>query len=99
MKVKLTVYYEDGTDGVIEIEKPAGAHPDSVMTAATGLIKAEKTGKRVAKIGRSKAYDYSSPTSPHNLFIDDGLVIPRQKVLDEFKRCSPQEFEKLFGKG
>ena len=61
MKVKLTVFYTDGSSGVIEIDKPPGAHPDSPLTAARGILVAERTGKRVARIGRSKVNPFSKP--------------------------------------
>jgi hypothetical protein len=36
MKVTYAVYYTNGTSGVIEFEKPAGALPDSLCTAVEG---------------------------------------------------------------
>ncbi len=77
MKVKLTVFYEDNSSGIIEIEKPAGAHPDSVLTAAKGISVAEQSGKRVARIGLSKVNPFSKPDGP--LVIDDNLLT-RQDV-------------------
>lgn len=47
MKLTRTVYFTDGTSGIVEFEKPPGAHPDSVLTAVTGINEAEKTGKTV----------------------------------------------------
>lgn len=82
MKVKLTVYYEDGSSGIIEIDKPAGAHPDSIVTAAEGLLVAERSGKRVTKIGRSEINPFSKLGRP--LVIDDHLVT-RQQVLEALK--------------
>lgn len=85
MKVNLTVFYEDDSSDIIEIEKPAGAHPDSVMTAAEGLLVAEQTGKRVARIGRSKVNPFSKPNGP--LVIDDNLLT-RQDVLRQLENDS-----------
>ena len=45
MKVKLTVFYDDDSSGIIEIENPAGAHPDSLATLVEGVITAERCGK------------------------------------------------------
>lgn len=61
MKLNLTVFYTDGTSGIIEIEKPPGAHPESNMTMQAGVQEAEKGGKVVAKIGRSKINPHSVP--------------------------------------
>lgn len=83
MKVKLTVFYEDESSGIIEIEKPAGAHPDSILVAVEGLLVAEQTGKRVTKIGRSKANPFSRPGG--SLVIDDNLVT-RQQVLETLRQ-------------
>src|SRR3989344_6926040 len=47
MKIEMTVFYEDGTSGVIEFEKPAGAHPDSISALTEGVRVAEGCGKRV----------------------------------------------------
>ena len=72
MKVRYTVYWEDGSSGIIEIEKPAGSHPDSISALAEGVRAAESCGKRVAKIGRSKINPLSKPGGP--LVIDDNLL-------------------------
>ena len=85
MKVQLTVYYEDGSSGIIEIEKPPGAHPDSVMVTAEGLLAAEANGKRVSRIGRSKVNPFSKPGGP--LVIDDQLST-RQSVLEQLSKAS-----------
>ncbi len=84
MHVQLTVLYEDGTSGIVVIENPPGAHPDSVLTAITGLVEAEKSGKRVARIGRSKVNPFSTPGKP--LVIDDSLVITREELLRNLTR-------------
>ncbi|MSU55386.1 MAG: hypothetical protein EXS46_02485 [Candidatus Taylorbacteria bacterium] len=72
MKLGLTTYYEDGSSGITKIKKPAGAHPDSIMVIAEGILAAEKTGKRVSKIGRLKVNPFSNPKT--GLVIDDNLV-------------------------
>jgi hypothetical protein len=46
MKVQLTTYYADGSSGITEIEKPAGAHPDSISVLAEGLLVAEKNWQK-----------------------------------------------------
>ncbi|HSX25108.1 MAG TPA: hypothetical protein VLG69_04035 [Candidatus Andersenbacteria bacterium] len=72
MKVDLTVYYTDGSSGIVTIEKPPGAHPDSIATLFEGVAEAERSGKEVSKIGRSKVNPFSAPPGP--LVIDDNLV-------------------------
>lgn len=54
MIVNYTTYFEDGTSDVTAIEKPAGAHPDSVAAVRAAIKEAERAGKRVARIGRSR---------------------------------------------
>lgn len=54
MKIKYTVYYKDGSSGIVEIEKPPGAHPDSMMALKVGIKEAEFTGKTVDRIGRTR---------------------------------------------
>lgn len=76
MKLNLTVFYTDGTSGIIEIEKPPGAHPESNMTMQAGVQEAEKGGKVVAKIGRSKINPHSVPGK--KLVIEDDLVTREQ---------------------
>ena len=82
MKVNLTVYYEDNSSEIIEIEKPRGAHPDSIGTIAKGVLVAEKTGKRVSKIGRSKMNPFSIPAGKP--VIDDNLL-SRKEVLENLR--------------
>lgn len=59
MKISYTVYfngwgYEDlETSGVVEIEKPPGAHPDSYCALLAAVKEAERTGKIVDRIGRT----------------------------------------------
>lgn len=52
MKKKYTVYFTDGSSNIIEIEKPAGAHPDSPCALKEVLTCAEHTGKTVTRAGR-----------------------------------------------
>ena len=80
MKVKLLVCFEDGSSEIVEIEKSAGAHPDSIATIVDGILEAEKFGKQVSKIGRSKINPFSSP--PRKLVIDDSQIITREKALE-----------------
>lgn len=77
MKIELTVHYTDGTSGIIYIEKPSGAHPDSIMTMMAGVQEAEINGRVVSKIGRSKVNPFSVPGKP--LVIEDNFVT-RDKV-------------------
>ena len=53
MEVTYTVYFSDGSSGIVTCEKPAGAHPDSPKALLAGITNAEITGKFVARIGRS----------------------------------------------
>lgn len=96
MKLQLTTYFEDGSSGMTEIEKPAGAHPDSIMVIAEGLLEAEKTGKRVSRIGRSKVNPFSSPKT--GLVIDDNLVTREEALKTLRLSMSPmkKEYEPLF---
>jgi hypothetical protein len=96
MKIGLTTYYEDGTSGITEIERPAGAHPDSIMVIAEGLLAAEKQGKRVARIGRSKVNPCSRPGT--RLIIDDNLVTRDEalKILRSAMDPMKKEYETLF---
>lgn len=96
MKLQLTTYYEDGSSEITEIEKPAGAHPDSMMVIAEGLLAAEKSGKKVSRIGRSKINPFSSPNT--KLVIDDNLIT-RDQVLEALQlaiRPMKKEYEPLF---
>jgi len=95
MKMTLSVYYTDGTSGMIEFEKPPGAHPDSMAAVLEGLLTAEKTGKIVARIGREFVNPFSKPPGP--LVIDDQRVITRDQLLSDLKKYSPHEYERLFG--
>jgi hypothetical protein len=70
---------------MIEIEKPAGAHPESIMVAAEGLLVAEYAGKKVARIGYSKINPFSRPGGP--LVINDKLMT-RQELLAMLKESS-----------
>lgn len=72
MKIQLTTHFEDGTSGITEFEKPPGTRPDSIVVIAEGLLEAEKTGKKVARIGRSKVNPFSSPGNP--FVINENLV-------------------------
>lgn len=53
MIIDYTVYYEDGTSGVISCEKPPGAHPTSIKAILHAIAESEKTGKVVHRIGRT----------------------------------------------
>ncbi len=53
MKIDWTVYYEDGSSGVVGCEKPPGAHPESLAAVMPAIHNAERTGKVVRTIGRS----------------------------------------------
>lgn len=96
MKMQLTVYYDGGSSGIIEFEKPAGAHPDSINAIAEGLLVAEKTGKRVSKIGRSKVNPFSSPKT--GLVIEDNLFTRDQvlKTLQLYQRPLEDKYKPLF---
>ena len=96
MKTSMTVYYTDGSSGVIECENSPGAHPDSMMALLEGLLTAEKTGKTVARIGRSRVNPLSKPPRP--LIIDDSSVVTRDHLMDELRKYSPREYERVFGK-
>lgn len=79
-----------------EIEKPADAHPDSIAVIAEGLLEAEKTGKRVSRIGMLKVNPFSSPKTA--LVIDDNLFT-REDVLRILRMAmSPMKkgYESLF---
>lgn len=96
MKLKLTTYFRDGTSGITEIENPPGANPDSIVVIAVGLLEAEKTGKRVLKIGRTMIDPFSKPSNP--VIIEDNLIT-REHALETLKMAiSPmrKEFEILF---
>ena len=97
MEVQLTVFYQDGSSGIIEFEKPGGAHPESIMVAAEGLLVAEATGKRVARIGWSKVNPFSNPKNGP-LVIDDNLVA-RQDVLEQLSKGlipMPDRYKSLY---
>lgn len=66
MTITYTVYFTDGTSGTVTIERPAGAHPDSNMALAAAVLEAERTGKRVSRLGRSRYGD--------GMFLDIGFV-------------------------
>lgn len=73
MKIDYTVYFEDGSSKIVNCEKPAGAHPTSIMAMRAGVTEAEKTGKRVKTIARTKTFlgnlvDVDS-TPRHELFV------------------------------
>jgi len=95
MKVQLTVYYTDDSSGVLEMEKRPGYHPDSVGVLAQGVLVAEKTGKKVAKIGRSKVNPFS--TKDHLVVVDN--LRTRQQVLDDLSsKVQPmaEEYKPLY---
>ena len=52
MKIELVAYYTDGSSGMVKFEKPAGEHPDSIVTYRAGLKEAEKIGNVVDKMAR-----------------------------------------------
>ncbi len=56
MQIDYTVYYIDGSSSIVSIDKPAGAHPDSLLSLYDGVVQAEKTGKTVEKIGRGQFF-------------------------------------------
>lgn len=85
----------DGTSGTIEFEKPPGAHPDSIMALLEGLLAAERTGRIVARIGRERVNPCSKPPNP--LVIDDSSVVTRDHLMDELRKYSPREYERVFG--
>ena len=92
----MSVYYTDGANGMVEFENPPGAHPDSIMALLEGLLTAEKTGRTVARIGRSRVNRFSKPPRP--LIIDDSSVVTRDHLMDELRKYSPREYERVFGK-
>ena len=53
MLQRLTAKYTDGSTGIVEFEKPPGAHPQSVMAYRAGLIAAERLGRTVDQMSRS----------------------------------------------
>ncbi len=96
MKILLTVYYADGSSGITEFEKPSGHHPDSLGVMAEGILEAEKTGRTVLKIGRSKVNPFSKPGTP--LVFQDNLST-RDQVLETLKkmcRPMPEKFKPLY---
>lgn len=96
MRLALTVYYDDGSSGIVEIEKPAGAQPDSILAIVEGLLEAEKGGKTVSRIGRSNVNPFSTPGSA--LVIDNSLVT-RAAALETLRRsCNPmpERYQPLF---
>lgn len=97
MKVQFTTYFEDGTSGITEFEKPPGYHPSSIGVMAFGVLEAEKTGKTVARIGISKVNPYSSPGA--KLVINEDLLTREEvlKVLRKSLRPMKEEFKPLFG--
>jgi uncharacterized protein YbbC (DUF1343 family) len=78
MKLQLATYFDDDTSGITEIEKPPGAHPDSILVVAEGLLEAEKFGKRVSRIGRSTVNPFSVPGLP---FVLDEQLSTREDIL------------------
>lgn len=52
MKKEYVVYFTDGSSEMVEIELPAGAHPDSPCALQEVVKSAEYTGKTVSKAGR-----------------------------------------------
>lgn len=56
MKMSLTVYYQDGSSGIVEFEKPPGAHPESVLAINACLRAARFTGKEPARICNTYGY-------------------------------------------
>lgn len=96
MEVQYTTYFEDGTSGITKLEKPPGAHPDSLLALIEGLLVAEKTGKKVLRIGRSKVNALS--VAPNPLVIDDDLRT-REQILEDLKvamRPISEKYEILF---
>jgi len=87
MKIKMSVYYTDGSNNVIEFEKPPGAHPDSIRAIYEGLLMAEGTGKSVVKIGREYVNPFSKP--PGKLVVNDELLITRELLMEKVRTGSP----------
>jgi hypothetical protein len=77
MQVTYTAYYTDGTSGTVTCEKPPGAHPDSFKALQAGIVEAERLGKTVAKLGRSRlAFGV----------ILDGDLPTREQIMDGMAR-------------
>jgi len=73
MKMEYTTYFVDGSSGMTTIEKPAGAHPDSICALQEGVRVAEMGGgKVVSRLGRSNVVA--------GVILDDGLL-SRSEIL------------------
>lgn len=74
MIVTFAVYYEDGTSGVVNFEKPPGYHPDS---AAVGFLAAQvavtgtNSGKVCVKTSRTKVHIINLTDGGKDLHISD----------------------------
>ncbi|HTE48614.1 MAG TPA: hypothetical protein VK675_01775 [Candidatus Paceibacterota bacterium] len=96
MKLQLVTLFEDGSSGITEIERPAGALPDSILVIAEGLLAAEKSGIKVSKIGLAKINPFSSPQT--KLVIEDNLVSRDQalKTLQQAMRPMKDRYRPLY---
>lgn len=84
----MTVHYADGSSGILEFEKPPGAHPDSIAAIAEGILVAEKNGKRVERIGRSFINPFSSPERGP-LVIEENLITRDEALQTLQLACRP----------
>ena len=87
MKLKMNVYYTDGTSTIVTFEKPPGAHPMAVQTGYSLLDIAEKTGKSVDRFCRiaidknGLPYDYDCETRNHlTQYNRDGMLIKPYEI-------------------
>ncbi len=94
MKIIYAVRYTDGTTGAVELEKPPGAHPTSIDAAVAAILAAEKTGKRVDRLG------WANPRGSVSVgILFEDITRSRAEVLETFKKGAPQRFRTLFGSG
>lgn len=90
MKVTYTVKFSDGLLSTIEIEKPAGALSDSLLSLITAINEAELSGKFVdliidCDITKSKYIEFNFKHFGHT----------RQEVFDSYKQSTNYSLERV----
>ena len=82
MKIEFVVYYTDDSSEVICFEKQPGCHPDSPGVAWSCVTLAERTGKRVLRLGRQKPNPHSRPGQK---VVFSGRLSSRDEVASEYR--------------
>ncbi|MBW2688304.1 MAG: hypothetical protein JRC99_00045 [Deltaproteobacteria bacterium] len=81
-----TVHYTDDSSGIVELERPPGAHPDSTKALVLAIKKAEAlSGVEVERIGRSEFFAGK---------ILDSKIRSRSSWVELYKKqCIPLDME------